>query len=202
MKDWVAAGSPACTPEDPTPPDTETSPNQIPQDELFACKPGDQGSSPSRLRRIGRSEWAFAMPNEGVGDYWAGFNPLDANSADRFSTYSSDETLDDAVLDFYLDPTLNGGRAGAELAALVAGRGKDSVLACMVLDDHPTDACIDGFAGRFLQRFVSYRPATDAERTHLATFATTILAKEASKADRPHTLARIAGAAWLTSGYR
>ena len=200
---WVAAGSPECSPDDPDGANSEGSPNQIPQDDLFTCDPGQDGSSPSRLRRVGREEWMAAMPNVAIVNEqpnWGQFNPLNPNPSDEFSTYSSDETLDDAVLDFYLDPTLAGDKTGQELAAYVAGRGKDDAIACMVDDASPSDACADGFAARFLQRFVLFRPATDAEKVHLASFSKTVLAAEGGKANRPQTLATIAGAAWLTSG--
>ncbi len=83
LQGWVDAGMPACADgsggggsEEPS------SPNLIPQDELFACDPTVPGSSPSRLRRIDQSELRFALPNESGGDYT--HNPFYSSQSDQY----------------------------------------------------------------------------------------------------------------------
>jgi hypothetical protein len=200
LQGWVDDGMPDCADGPGDAGTTEpSSPNLIPQDELFACDPTVAGSSPSRVRRIDQFEFRFALPNEGYPDYTG--NPFYANQADQYSSYSSDETLDLATLDLYLDPTLGGGRVGTELHDWLKKRSKiTKSLACMFSDVHPDDACVTGFLTELLTRDVLFRPPGQGELDRLRAFANGILAAEIGIADRPHTIARVGNAAWFTTG--
>ena len=200
LQSWVDAGMPACADgsggggsEEPS------SPNLIPQNELFECDPAVLGSSPSRLRRIDQSELRFALPNESGSDF--SHNPFYSSQSDQYSSYASDETVDLATLDLYLDAALAGGRIGSEIHDWLKKRSKTTTsLACMFSDVHPADACVTGFLTELLTRDVLFRPPSPGELERLRSFANGILAAEAGIADRPHTIARIGNAAWLTSG--
>ncbi len=200
LQGWVDAGMPDCAGGAGGGGSGEpSSPNLIPQDELFECDPTVPGSSPSRLRRIDQFELRFALPNEGSPDYTG--NPFYANQGDQYSSYSSDETVDLATLDLYLDPALGGGRIGAEIHTWLKKRSKITTsLACMFSDVHPTDACVTTFLTELLTRNVLFRPPAPGELDRLRSFANGILAAETAIADRPNTIARIGNAAWFTSG--
>ncbi|MEO8273951.1 MAG: DUF1588 domain-containing protein, partial [Chloroflexota bacterium] len=200
LQGWVDAGMPDCAGGSGGGGSGEpSSPNLIPQDELFECDPTVPGSSPSRVRRIDQFELRFALPNEGSPDYTG--NPFYANQGDQYSSYSSDETVDLATLDLYLDPALGGGRIGAEIHDWLKKRSKiTTTLACMFSDVHPADACVTPFLTELLTRNVLFRPPAPGELDRLRSFANGILAAEAAIADRPNTIARIGNAAWFTSG--
>jgi hypothetical protein len=201
LRKWVSEGMPECADAGTVDPTSEESPNQIPQAELFACNPSVDSSSPGRLRRIGRDEWRYAMPNSIANDAWASVNPFDANSSDFFSTYASDETVDDAVLDLYLGPGLAGERVGQEVALhLERLKSVDTQLTCMFANAKPAAACVNYFVTQLLERLVLFRPASTTEIGHLQTFADAVLRQETNVSGRAASIARIANVAWLSSG--
>ncbi len=201
LETWVGAGMPACDEDPGALP--ETHPNMIPQDELFTCQPGTAGASPSRVRRLDAAEWRFDLPNftdlQNVS--LAKVNPLTANTADRYSTYSSDETVDDVVLDLLLEPGLLGGTVGDEIVNhLNALRAEEPRLDCFFTQAAPAAACVSDFATVLLQRNVLFRAPTPAEVTRLADVATTILAMTPALAERRAVMSQVANTAWLSTG--
>ncbi|MEZ4404192.1 MAG: DUF1588 domain-containing protein [Kofleriaceae bacterium] len=197
---WIELGMPACA-TDPEPAPMEEDPNQIPQDELFTCD-GAPGASPGRLRRLGQDEWRMTVPSrDQLGKAWAGYNPMLANASDRYSTYTSDETVDDAVIDLLLDPGLLGGRVGDEVVVhLRAMRSIEPRLACAFTEFPVTPGCVTTAMTAVLERAVLFRPATADEVGRLAAFATQVFAGETAVAQRDASLARIVNTAALSTG--
>lgn len=206
ISSWIAGGMPACD----TPSDGGTvalSPNLIPQSELFACS-GAVSDAPTRLRRLNRWEWTRNVGGAVTRD-WTGFsffdNPLDPSAGEPYSTYATNETVDEATIELLL-PVL--GAAGPPWAGPYAGDNRlerlqfDDSLRCMYEDDHPTADCIRHYLSEFLLHGVLFRPATTAELDHLQSFATTALAEEgdAGTTLRTETITRISNAAWMTTG--
>jgi hypothetical protein len=196
---WIAEGMPACA-SGVVP--NERHPNLIPQEELFKCQEGTLGSSPARLRRMARPEWRYSMPNRNGLAGWGDKNPLDPNTEDLYSTYASDETMDDAVLDAFLDPSYLGGRAGDEMISHLSLKIADRLpaLRCILTAAKPDAACVSAFVAELLPKHVLFREATPAELARTVDFTNVVLAEETSLAGRQRSLSRVANAAWLTTG--
>ncbi len=200
LESWIGQGMPECAADAPKVP-SEAHPNQIPQDELFKCDPNAPGASPSRLHRVDQREWRFSLRNDLNGLGWAVENPFYPNGADQYGTYTSIESIDDPTLGLYLDPNFAGSKLGLEVHNALKGlAATQPKIKCLLNDAKPTAACVHDFVPELLGRHVLFRPPTTDEAARLEAFATSTLAAEASIADRPHSVAVIATAAWLTSG--
>jgi hypothetical protein len=165
------------------------------------CNPGP-GWSPSRLRRIDRNEFV-----RDVGERMesvAASNPFDPNLLDEFSTYASDETLDNVTLELYLNVVDQAGIGwtGPYPKANPTRRLEvvkdDKKLQCMFNDAKPAADCVRYYLTTFLEKGVYFRPAASDEVDELQAFADQVLAKEGSVDDRPHSLTLITSAAWTT----
>lgn len=206
---WIAAGMPDCT-TGPTDGGVtaELSPNLIPQDELFLCT-GAVSDAPTRLRRLNRWEWTRDVGGA-VSRSWTGFtffdNPLDPSQGEPYSSYATDETLDEASIELLL-PVME--EAGPPWAGPYTGDNRlerlrlDTSLRCMEDDAQPTEACVRHYLSEFLLHGVLFRPARPDELDRLTAFALQVLADEhtdGGNPDRVHTVTRISNAAWLTTG--
>jgi len=206
---WVAEGMPSCgeTSSDggttPLP-----SPNLIPQDELFACTPGVVSDAPTRLRRLNRWEWTRNVGGA-VTRSWTGFsfydNPFDPSAGEQYSTWATDETLDEATVELFLPIVAE---AGSPWAGPYTGSNRlewvreDVSLRCMFHDNRPSAACVRNFVSVFLERGVLHRPPRTDEVDRLQVFATTVLSQESGtgEAIRTASIVRVSNAAWLTTG--
>jgi Protein of unknown function (DUF1588)/Protein of unknown function (DUF1585) len=206
IRSWIEADFPVCATDDGG--DPEPSPNLIPQDQLFACN-GAPGGSPARIRRLDKNQFRYSIPSR-IGTYglsnWAAFNPLDPNANDEFSTFASDETIDDTTLDLLLQPGLLGDRVGRDMVTYLHDFsvviGGDRRLLCIWDQQRPDSQCISTFAGILLERLVLFRPARTDETARLAAFASAALSKENgfSIEFRDATLANVSNTAWLMTG--
>jgi hypothetical protein len=212
---WISAGLPACASSDGGVDDggitnTESSPNLIPQDELFTCVPGTMSDATTRIRRINR--WEFTRDVGGsVTRSWTGFtfydNPFDPSGFEPYSTYATDETLDDATIDLFLPVVA---AAGPPWAGPYTGDNRlqrlhdDASLQCMYMNQAPTSACIDHYLSEFLTHGVLFRPPTTDELSRLHAFTDMVLAEEdpwdGGTGPRTDSITRISNAAWLTTG--
>ncbi len=212
MTAWIAGGMPACATDggvDDGGIPMETSPNLIPQGELFACQ-GAQSDAPTRIRRLNRWQWTRNVGGA-VTRSWTGFsffdNPFDPSASEPYSTYATDETLDEATVELFL-PIVSA--AGPSWAGPYTGSNRlerlrtDTTLRCMYNDDNPSVACVRHYLSEFLLHGVLFRPATVPELDRLQAFALTVLAAEPApdggSATRTHSITRISNAAWLTTG--
>lgn len=209
---WVAAGMPACTNTDAGVVTDggvveEQSPNLLPQDALFQCT-GAQSDAPTRLRRLDR--WQVTRNVGGaVTRSWTGFsfydNPFDPSGGDPYSTWTRDESVDEATVELFLPIIVE---AGPPWAGPYTGDNRlerlrlDASLRCMYQNDHPTPACVRHYLSEFLTHGVYFRPPRTDELDRLQAFATTVLAQEgdAGTSVRTQTITRISNAAWLTTG--
>jgi hypothetical protein len=210
---WIAGGMPACASDAGTEDagsNVELSPNLIPQAELFMCNASTQSDAPTRIRRLNRWEWTRNVGGA-VTRSWTGFsffdNPFDPSAGERYSTYATDETLDEATVELFL-PIVS--EAGPPWAGPYTGSNRlerlrnDVSLRCMYQDDKPTAACVRHYLSEFLAHGVLFRPATTPELDRLQAFATMVLAGEPTpdggSGARTASITRISTAAWLTTG--
>lgn len=217
METWLRNGQPECESSDGGTGDggtrTELDPNLIPQAELFRCSAGVQSDAPIRIRRLNRWQWTRNVGGA-VTRSWTGFsffdNPFDPSGDEPYSTWTTDETLDDSTVELFL-PVL--AEAGPPWAGPYTGSNRlerlrlDTSLRCMFNDDSPTPACVRHYLSEFLLHGVYFRPARTDELDRLQAFATTVLSQEpavdggAGGTDtRTASITRISNAAWLTTG--
>ena len=215
---WITSGMPDCGPDgdpDAGVPLPEPSPNLIPQDELFVCN-GEVSQAPTRLRRLNRWQWTRNVGGA-VTRSWTGFsffdNPFDPSADEPYSTYATDETLDEANIELFLPVVAV---AGPPWAGPYTGINRlerlrsDRSLRCMICDASPTPECVRHYLSEFLEHGVLFRPARPDELDRLQAFSTTVLAAELIPPDcgqnsdgetpRTHSITRISTAAWLTTG--
>jgi hypothetical protein len=215
---WIAAGMPACviTTEDGGTiiPDAgqpmEPEPNLIPQAELFQCTAGTRSDAPTRIRRLNRWQWTRNVGGA-VTRSWTGFsffdNPLDPSAGEPYSTWATDETLDEAMVEIFL-PVME--EAGPPWAGPYTGSNRlerlrtDTSLRCMYQNAAPTQACIRHYLAEFLEHGVLFRPPRTDELDRLQAYATTVLGQEPApdggSGERTKSITRISNAAWLTTG--
>lgn len=214
LETWLANGAPACVSSDGGVDDggtrVEADPNLIPQTELFACTPGVKSDAPTRLRRLNRWQWTRNVGGA-VTRSWTGFsffdNPFDPSAGERYSSWATDESVDDATVELFL-PVL--AEAGPPWAGPYTGSNRlerlrtDASLRCMFNDANPTPTCVRHYLSEFLEHGVLFRPARTDELDRLQAFATTVLSQEPApdggSDTRTHSITRISNAAWLTSG--
>lgn len=210
---WISAGTPACQLADAgvtidAGTTTEPSPNLIPQDELFTCSAGVQSDAPTRLRRLDR--WQVTRNVGGaVTRSWTGFsfydNPFDPSGDDPYSTWTRDESVDEAMVELFL-PVIE--EAGPPWAGPYTGSNRlerlrlDQSLRCMYENDRPSAACMRHYLAEFLEHGVYFRAPRTDELDRLQAYATAVLAQEgdAGTDKRTESITRISNAAWLTTG--
>lgn len=211
---WISSGQTGCANPDAGVTDAgtrvELDPNLIPQAELFACTAGVQSDATTRLRRLNRWQWTRNVGGA-VTRSWTGFsffdNPFDPSAGEPYSTWATDETLDDATVELFL-PVL--GEAGPPWAGPYTGSNRlerlrtDTSLRCMYQDDQPTQACMRHYLAVFLEHGVYFRPPRTDELDRLLAFATTVISQEPApdggNDTRTASITRISNAAWLTTG--
>ncbi|MFZ5439957.1 MAG: DUF1588 domain-containing protein [Myxococcota bacterium] len=212
LEAWISAGMPECSGGNPDAGEVaESSPNLIPQQELFACTAGLQSDAPTRLRRLNRWQWTRNVGGA-VTRSWTGFsyfdNPLDPSAGEPYSSYATDESVDESTVEIFL-PVLS--EAGPTWAGPYAGSNRlerlqnDTSLRCMFNDAQPTASCVRHFLSEFLEHGVLFRKPRTDELARLHAFATTVLSQEEPgdaglSAARTHSITRISNAAWLTTG--
>lgn len=210
---WISAAMPSCLDPDAGVggdggPTAETSPNLIPQDELFACSAGVRSDAPTRLRRLDR--WQVTRNVGGaVTRSWTGFsfydNPFDPSGDDPFSSWTADESVDEAMVELFL-PVIE--EAGPPWAGPYTGSNRlerlrlDASLRCMYQNAKPTPACVRHYLAELLEHGVYFRPPRADELDRLQAFATAVLEQEgdAGTSLRTQSITRISSAAWLTTG--
>ncbi|MFP2924937.1 DUF1588 domain-containing protein [Pyxidicoccus sp. 3LG] len=186
----------------------ESSPNLIPQEELFACR-GAASDAPTRIRRINRWQWTRNVGGS-VTRGWTGFsfydNPLDPNPRAPYGSYAVDDTVDESMVEIIL-PIVD--EYGATWAGPYTGSNRldllreDPSLRCMWEQAQPNPSCIRNYLATLLERGVLYRPARADELDRLAAFTQSVLAQETSGGGedaRTHSLSRVVTAATLMSG--
>lgn len=181
----------------------EPSGNQLEQELLFVC--GDElASTPARLRRIDRHEWTRNTGNA-LGSA-ADKNPFDPAPQHPFAPYSEGESINESMLDIYLD-TVGAGTYGWATrdqyrAGALASNVDEESIACMFDDAaRPDSDCVRTYTAYLLERGVVFRPPTTEEVDALTSFAENALDDEAANGtDRRHTLEQVVSAAWMTSG--
>jgi len=206
VSSWIDAGMPACSEGGE---EQYSPPNLLPQNELFTCKDA-VSDAPTRIRRVNRWQWTRNVGGA-VTRGWTGFtffdNPFDPGASEAYSTYATDDTLDEATIELFL-PVLN--EAGPQWAGPYTGGNRlerlrlDATLRCMWDDDRPDAACVQHYLHEFLLHGVLFREPSDGELNRLQQFATTILAAEPPASGgtdtRTHSITRISNAAWMTAG--
>lgn len=189
--------------EDADEPPEEPTGNDLDQSMLFTCVDPGTGYTEARLRRIGRSEWTRNTGNSAGST--ADKNPFDGLPIHPYGTYSRGETINESILDIYLDSVSSGAYGWAtrdryRAGALASNVDEDSI-GCMFGDDRPGAACVEHYTGYLLERGVLFRPPTTEEHQALTDFAENALDTEGDgEGARRHTLERIFSAAWMTSG--
>ncbi|MGH1342689.1 MAG: DUF1588 domain-containing protein [Nannocystales bacterium] len=175
--------------------------NEVDQDELFMCD-GSPALPSADIRLIDHDEWT-----RNVGA-WYGTNrdrnPFYARAEDRYSTFSSTESVDSSILSLYLDTV---GEAGT---SWTGARSYDSNANATVVNDpqtlcfhdeaSPSAECVRYFAQRYLERGSHFRPATEDEVDRLVSFTQEALADETSPQERAATIRKVAAAAWMSAG--
>lgn len=197
----------ASTPSDPA----ETHPNSLDQDALFVCE-GIPGTTPARIRRIDNIEYARSIHHDnGL------LVPFLPHPDDRYSTYTSNETIDASILrEFLRQNHIPGGswgppnnNGGPRLKIL---RGEGSIadqIKCfqntwqgVPAQEEPTPECTRQFVTAVLEHGVYMRPPNQGEVDRLVAFADAQVQKELADEtiDRDETITTIMRAAWLTRG--
>lgn len=211
---WIKAGAPSCGETVATP--VAPNPNNLNQQQLFTCiDPALSNASPARLRRLNKLDWVQSVgpiAPEGVTNLPAArSNPLDPNVFDRFSTYSSTETLDVATLDFYLWSLPEASKAWTNTFGTMRVQAsevfEEADFRCIHSDNEPSEECMDAYVRALLEHGVYYRPPSEEEVVRLMAVTRRSFAKEPSfstaderKAVRPRTLRKVTSAAWTSVG--
>ena len=207
LESWIGEGMLSCTEGPGGAPIAFESPNLLDQASLFSCSAGTRSDAPTRIRRLSRLEFTRNVGGA-ITRNWTGFsfndNPLDHSAIEQYSTWATDEPLDEATVELFL-PVVRA--AGPPWAGPYAGGNRlvrlreDGQLKCMWEDANPSDACMTYYLGEFLEHGVFFRPPTEDEVARLRTFARQVLAQEPDGEDaRTHSITRISNAAWLMTG--
>lgn len=208
-----AADMQSVSEEDMSSPDepSEAHPNKLDQDMLFVCH-GVPGTTPARIRRIDNIEYARSIHHDN-----GKLVPFLPHPDDRYSTYTSNETIDASILrEFLRQNHIPGGtwappnnNGGPRLKIL---RGADSIadqIKCfqntwqgVPAQDEPTPECTRQFVTAILEHGVYMRPPNPGEVDRLVAFADAQIQKELADdtIDRDATITTIMRAAWLTRG--
>lgn len=197
LRQWRDDGAPECDTGSGGPVTYKT-PNQIPQDQLFQCSQTGPSSSPSRLVRVGRDEWSqrFEVNNYNSPPAWRSRAPFEHSANDAYSTYASDETIDDATLEMFMDATMLG--SAGPSAWTWTKRQPGFALSCIENQASPDAACIDGFVKLLLRRGASFREPTAAEVAKLTAYTQVVLAADAGS--RAAVIEEVSSAALMMTG--
>jgi len=183
-------------PTDPTDPTDPPNPNDLPPDALFTCE-GSPTSSPARLKRIDNEEFAASIGQPG-GD--ARFNPLSADPIHQYGTFAEGETLDAVVLERFMDfapESVQGWRGPSDCSCAPKPEG----VSCIYGEGVPDTECVTLYVETYLRDFALFREPTAGEVERLVGFATSALESGVAAAQsRGAIVARINGAAWMTTG--
>jgi hypothetical protein len=177
--------------------------NELNQELLFVCG-DDLPSTPARIRRIDRHEWTRNTGNS-LGSA-ADKNPFDPAPQHPFAPYSDDESINESMLDIYLDTVAAGTYGWATRdqyrAGALASNVDEESIACMYDEEaRPDSDCVRTWVAYLLERGVLFRPPSEQEVDSLVSFAERALDDEASNdTTRRHTLEQVVSAAWMTSG--
>lgn len=186
-------------------------PNLLDQEQLFTCDAAP-GASPARIRRLESREWSRSIfSDKGL------LVPLLPRAEHRYSTYSSDETMDAATLREYMRHNgIPGGTwslyAGNGQPRIVNLRGAGSLISevrCFQwnwndqpVQEDPSPECIEQFVSVLLEHGVLFRPPTQDEVARLSAFAQSQVEREHADEglDRRDTIRTVVRAAWMMSG--
>lgn len=177
--------------------------NELDQSFLFVCTEPGAAHTEGRLRRIGRSEWTRNTGN--AKGSAADKNPFDALPIHHYSTYADGESINESILDIYLDSVSSGAYGWATRnryrAGALASNVEEDSIACMYDGGRPDSDCVENYTAYLLERGVLFRPPSPEEHQALIDFAENALDSEGDGENaRRHTLTRIFSAAWMTSG--
>jgi hypothetical protein len=221
LSTWISGGMPNCVSQlDAGIADAglEIHPNKLPQNQLFMCT-AQPSHSAIRLRRIGKTEFARnaggALTLSGTGSILNN-TPFDPSSGDLYSTYSSDETIDDTVLDLYLNSVALPGYAWSEpqpsggVGIRLNRNFAQAPFACIrATAPKPNLACVTAYVQDLLQRGILFREPSPLEVANLVAFAQNALASEYvadggyqsdAGVTRAQTLVHIASAGFMSTG--
>lgn len=187
----------------------DENPNDLDSSALFTCAdPALPRSSPARLRRLEALHWERQILDDDALRV-----PLQNGTGHRYSTYSSDETLDPPTIREYLryggyGSWVNIGGNGFPRLAILRNGDAGGRVRCFQwswndqpVNAEPDEACTEEFARTLLEEGVLFRPATVAEVASLAAYADAQVVKEiAGEQDRRASIRLITQAAWMTTG--
>jgi hypothetical protein len=193
----------------PPPPAVITNPNLYPQDMVFGCAdPTADTSSPARLRRIDRREFAYAsgtpLDRRWTNDIVAA-SPLEA-PPEHYSTYTGDLGIDTTTLQLLLitmpeaaQPWVTRGQGpsvGGRWWTVYSGTPASFYTAS------PSDADRDAWVDTMLLHGALFRPPTADEHTRVRAMLDAEIAAEGtfSSRVREETLRTVVSAARLMSG--
>jgi len=202
IESWIENGASVVC-DDLAPPDVAYDPNALDPEALFTCAdPAATRTSPSRVRRVNSDEFTEVAVNAGgVSE-----NPL-AGLAGVYTTYAEGVGMDPATLNLlmmHLPATTRHwtyGDGSPRMHGLhTCCTNRSSVVACM-LQDTPTEECIDNWVDIVLRRGALFREPSADETTRLRTFLTDRLGEEPTTGvSRQQTLHETAQAAVLMTG--
>ncbi|RKI35446.1 DUF1588 domain-containing protein [Corallococcus sp. AB004] len=208
LETWIKEGMPLCSGTDGPPVTVVPEPNLLEQSALFTCTEGVRSDAPTRIRRMNRREFTRNVGGS-VERSWTGFsfydNPLDPSAIEQYSSWATDETLDEATVELFL-PVV-GAAASPWTMNYPDGNRMERVFtnnrfSCMFNDANPSDTCKRFHLGQMLEFGVFFRPPTEDELTRLTAFATSVIAQEPSQSprNRADSITRISNAAWMMTG--
>jgi len=208
LEGWINEGMLSCTEGPGGAPIAFESPNLLDQASLFSCTPGTRSDAPTRLRRMNRRQFTRNVGGS-VQRSWTGFsfndNPLDPSAIEQYSTWATDETLDESTVELLLPLANAAGDVWTsvyETANPLLLLRSDQRLQPMLQSASPSAEDLRYFLSRLLRYGVYFRDPDDGELDRLQAFAETVLASEGgfSTAKRRHSIRRITDAAWLSAG--
>lgn len=183
-------------------------PNLLDQFAVFTCNEGTRSDAATRLRRLNRREFTRNVGGS-VERSWTGFtfydNPLDPSLHEQFSSWASDETLDEATVELFL-PVVSSAAAPWTANYPDGNRMErvfqDSRFRPMFEHATPSPEDMRFHLGQMLEFGVFFRPPTEDELTRLMAFASEVIAQEPVKTEdeRKRSLTRINTAAWMMTG--
>jgi hypothetical protein len=209
------ASPPDASTEDPDAPDggqtdvdepeepEEPAGNDLDQAMLFTCVDDGTGYTEARLRRIGRSEWTRNTGNSAGST--ADKNPFDGLPVHPYSTYAQGESINESILDIYLNSVGAGAYGWAtrdrHRSGALASNVREDSISCMFGGGRPDSGCVAHYTEYLLERGVLFRPPTTQQHQALIDFAENALDSEGDGENaRQHTLTRVFSAAWMTPG--
>ncbi|MGV3624114.1 MAG: hypothetical protein ACO1OB_25075 [Archangium sp.] len=128
--------------------------------------------------------WALTeVNNSNSPPAWRSRAPFEHSANDAYSTYASDETIDDATLERFVGATLLG--SAAPNAWTWTKRQPGFAWSCIESAASPDAACIDGFVEVLLRRGASFREPSAADVARLTGYTQQVLAADAGSLTRP-----------------